>query len=644
MGPGPVGCRDRGSSRRQADTTAAGASSPDLAPARSPRPTRLRQARRPREPAETEQLRAAFAAAVSALNGAPQPPPASASKPAAPGMTPLPAQAAPPALPRPACPASFDMSQWRGKASFADQLVALRAAASRSGDAGPGFAALAEFYVANAMPNEALAAVAAWQPANPSPAARERMARAADLALLLRGETLAADSPLLADPPACQRGDLPLWRALAAAANGDPAGVARDGPAAGAALTGLPEPVRSRFALALADAAPTDAATLQALADAVRNAQAGSPPGGEPEDKAARLLIRARLARAKNSQDERKLLTEAARESRTIPGLQARLRLAELDSAKSGPAAARAGQVLMDFARTYRGNRLGESAALTLAQRKLAAGDYAGALDLADASTAGTRDRRESRGAGLALAILRILFVDPHGAKLPAPAERLALYWRFEGYATPGEKGDDVRLGALRLMLDQGLPDAARDVARGITPATARAAIPLVALAEARAAGGDPAKALAWLDCIPPSAEGRHVAATALKRLGRTEEAARQLDGLPGGADQTRRAALLFAAGDWREAAAAYAALLRAPGSIAPPDAGLRDALARALSDQIPGTTAGAQAPTAAREIAALGALPPPPVSPIDGGAKPTLAAFQGAIARARHVERLLSP
>jgi hypothetical protein len=240
---------------------------------------------------------------------------------------------------------------------------------------------------------------------------------------------------------------------------------------------------------------------------------------------------------------------------------------------QDGPDAAAAEMVLADVARVYRADALGQTAATYLAEQRLRHGDYAAALAVADASAGPVATRRtDSRGAALAARILRKLLVDapaaPAGAPAsaapapgPGPAERLALYWRYEGYATPGVPGDDIRLGAARIMLAEDLPSPALELLEVV--AASPEAMLLRATAEARA--GDPAAALVMVQAMPQGDEVRRIAADALSRMGRPGDAAQQLAGVAGIDDQIRRTALLAAATDWPAAASACDALLHDP-------------------------------------------------------------------------------
>ena len=130
----------------------------------------------------------------------------------------------------------------------------------------------------------------------------------------------------------------------------------------------------------------------------------------------------------------------------------------------------------------------------------------------------------------MAARILRVLMTGPADSRLPDPAERTALYWHYDGYATPGAKGDDIRLGAARLMLNQDLGSAALDVLRQLSAEIAATPEARVIRAQAEARAGDPAVALLLAHDLPANNDTRRVAAEALARMGRPGEAAHQLD------------------------------------------------------------------------------------------------------------------
>ena len=585
-------------------------------------------------------LRAEMLGRLALLNGAP----ASAAVPSAtPSPGPASAAAPPPALgPRaaepPVCLApSFSMEGWAGAEPFAERLAALRAAQALSEQGAAETAALAEFLTAHGLAREALATLESPLPEQPGGALRQRLERARDLARLLLRQPLGRDSPLLAEAADCAWPDLPLWRGLAAALAGEGTALAGPAPQIRAALRDVPAELRLAFAEILADAVEEDAETLRLLLGALR-------PAGEmrPAAQAARAWLLARLARLEgNRADEALHLEAAARGGRGIPALRAQARLAALALDRPGAEGQRAEQRLLDFSRTYRFDSLGEEAAIFHAGHLLERGEIARALAVADgASQASLRPSMESRGARFAAQALRRLLLEQRGAALP-PAERLSLFWRYEGYATPGGRGDDIRLGALRLMLEEGLADSALDLSKQITPASLQQpeGALLAARAEASAATGDPQRALALLRGLPPSEEARRAAGTALARLGRAAEAAAELAPLPALPDRQRRAALLFQAQGWPEAAEAYAALLRDPALDTPAraEATARLASSAALARQRHDVPAALLAPGDEPGTAALLRLTEA-AAPAPRG----LAAARDAIARSRQIEQLL--
>jgi hypothetical protein len=553
------------------------------------------------------------------------------------------AVAAPVAPPVLSCPASFSLQGWKGEGAFADRLPALRAALARSDQGAAETAALAEFYAGHQLSREALAVLEVAQGEAPAGSLKERLERARDVARLLLGRPISPASPLLAEAADCAREDLPLWRALAAAATGEGTVLAQLAPRARAALRDIPQDLRLSFVQRLADAVENDPATLRVLLGAVRAAT-----GLTPDQAAARNWQYARLARQEgNRADEQQYLEQALRGGgRSLSEISARARLAALSLGRPGAEGRRAEAQINDLLRTYRHDALGEEAAIAYATRLLEQGALGPALAVADgASQASARPGQESRGARLAATALRRLLAEAPGEGAPGqgqplpPDERLGLFWQYEGYATPGERGDDIRLAAMRLLLRQGLAEAARDLGQQITPATARGpeAVLLLAWAEALAAQGDPRRALALLGTISPAEAGRRIAAEALARLGRLEEAAAQLDGMTGMADLSRRAELLFQARAWRAAGTAYGTLLRDPAlpADARADATARLASAASLAQgraEVPAELLATEPASAA--LLRLSASAPPPGTGISG--------VKDAIARSRQIEALL--
>ncbi|MDO9713030.1 hypothetical protein [Paracraurococcus lichenis] len=597
--------------------------------------------------AQIGQMNGAAPAAPARRGASPAAPtrPAAPVRPAAaPAVAPAPAPAAAPA--RPTCGISplFPAGWQAASGSVADRLTALRAAFARSQESLAETADLAEFYLAQGLAEEAVA-LAQSRPTEglPSPD-QARLARAADAARLLLRQPVDADSLLLADRPECEREDLALWQALNAAATGDAARVAALVPRARTALREAPERLRFALAFALADTVEEDVEALRSLLAPLRNAR------GSEAEMAGRAWLQARIARLENNRDEEmRQLTRAAGAGRTLPALFARARLAGLQAEATGPEAARAEARLVDVLRTYRFEPLGEEAAVMLGGLLVGRGDYAGALEAGEsAGSATAHPGVESRGALLIARILRRLMTEEGGS--PGVGERLALWWRYEGYATPGERGDDIRMGAARLLLRQGFPGAALDALRQLGPATAAspAGMALLAQAEATAPEGDPQRALALLRDLPASPEARRSTAAALARLDRPAEAARALDGLGGIADRLARAGYLYAARAWPAAAGAYADLLRDPALDAAgrAEATPRFASAAALAgtrpaEPVPDTALAVDATSMQllRLTAASAPASAPPAGPQAG-----VAAIRTAIERARDIEALLPP
>jgi hypothetical protein len=310
---------------------------------------------------------------------------------------------------------------------------------------------------------------------------RQRLQRDADLARLLKGRPIAATSYLLSGSKDCDQTDTPLWRALAAAAGNDQETIRRDSEAAGYALQFIPDPLSSLLAFRIAEAAPDNLPVLRAMAAAVRNSDLSGPVDG-----GGRFLLQARIARAqKDTVDEANYLERVTHDI-GITGLKAKVRLAELRSSQDDKEGHQSELILADAARVFRDNAFGQSAAAALSERRLAHGDYAGALQVANDSAAGRiQQHGDSRGAVLAAQALRRLLVQKDVPDLPPPEQRILIFWRYGGYATPGEKGDDIRMGAAQLMLDRDMPEAALDVMRQVTVQSPHSAF-LRALAEAR--------------------------------------------------------------------------------------------------------------------------------------------------------------
>ena len=539
--------------------------------------------------------------------------------------------------PKPACAPVFEMSLWRGDGPFWQRLQQLRRQRATSHDSPTSIAAQSEFYLADGFGAEALGIIEEAKPTEGQPA-DQRLALDADLARLVQGRAISADSPLLNNPATCDRPDLPLWRALAAAAAHDPAGAARDTEAVIATLRSMPEPLVHRLAFRIADAVADDSKTLKAVAELLRKS-----PGELPQDKAAQLWMLARIAGAESKPvEQRDFLKQAAAYQRTIPGLRAQARLAEMASTTDGPDSAASEPVLADIARVYRDDVLGQSAAAYLAERKLRHFDYPAALQIADQSARSDRaPRMDSRGAAQVGRILRILLVDPAGHQMPPAADRVALFLRYQGYATPGQKGDDIRLGAAKLLLAQGLPGTALDVAHELSEPMASTPEALATRAIAEARSGDPNQALTLLRQVPASDETHRAASEALARLARPVEAARALDGLTAIADRLHRADLLLAGQAWADAAAAYADVLRDPA--------LTDAARRQAFDSYSMTVALAgiqpdpklSAPGQGLATRVLASLPPAQAVATDT-ARNAVTAARGAVQRAKAIESLL--
>jgi hypothetical protein len=568
----------------------------------------------------------------AAFAGSPPPPVAPVASAA---VAPTPPE--PPAGPPPLCLPPVDASDWRGAGTFTDRLVALRTQVASYQAEASDVAALAEFYLANGLGHEAMAVAVEALQADATPEERVRLSRDADIARLIKGEQLSPDSPLLATPDGCTRPDAPLWHALAAAAARDAEGAARDPQTVADSLRTLPEPLRRELAFRIVSAVTDHLEALGAMSGVVRNAKMELP-----EDEARRYLLQARVANLTGDDtDYAVFLERAARFAKTVPGVIAKARLAAIRAGENGPDAAHFEEVLADMARTYRYEGLGQKAAEQYAELQLRRHDYAAALAIADDS-AGPRGARtrESRGAGLAVRILRMLFVEPGTPALPAPAERVALFLRYGAYTTPGDKGDDIRLAAVRLMLAQHMPFPALDTLRQLSDASAATPEVMRMRAKAEAYAGDPSKALDLVKALPDDISAHRLSAEALRRLNKPEQAAHALDDAAGIPDRMLRASLFFEGNDWKDAAGAYAVLLRDPALPAE----LHDDLAKryAVSVAMTGDAANATPAKLPEEPARLLAAVPGPSPVATGNAAPTLAAVRAALDRARRVETLL--
>ncbi len=605
---------------------------PTAAPTPASGPKTVAQTPTAKPPSELDTLRTGLTEKLAQLK-APEPPPPVAPPPMlipeSPTASREPAQAA--AALRQTCPPEFTMEGWKGDGQFPQRLQSLRALAAQSQEAPSAMAALAEFYLGNGLGGEALEIAREVKLDGVSAEDRRRLQRDADLARLLKGEPVGPTSVLLSAPTDCDRTDAPLWRVLSAATSGDLEEIRRDGEAAGYALQYIPEPLSNLFAFRIAEAAPEDLPVLRAMAAAVRNSDIGGPA-----DAAGRYLLQSRMARARKDPIEEANFLERAAHDISVTGLKAKVRLAELRSTQDDGDGRNSESTLADAARVYRDTTFGKSAAAALSELRLRHADYTGALQVASDSAPGHGvQQADSHGATLAARVLRQLLVEKNAPGLPSPEQRLLIYWRYSGYATPGEKGDDIRVGAAQLMLDQGMPEAALDVMHQVTAQLPRATL-LRATAEARA--GDPELALALLKSVSPDDNPQSVVAEALVRLGKPTEAAHQLDGIKDLTGRARRAALLYEAKAWPDAVDAYADVLRDPAL----DKGARDevadryALALALSGKQPAEGLGAFTGLAEHVLGALREKAASPQSPVP--------AIRESLRRAGEIEALMPP
>ena len=551
----------------------------------------------------------------------------------------------PPVVPtgpvRPPCDI-LPLTEWQGSGSFVDADAKRRATLAHAPEDLDALASLAEFYAAHAMPNEALMLLEGWTDDGTDSAARARLLRVRDIARLIHGQSIEAASPLLAPAGDCAPPEMGVWQALQAAALRDTPAVNAAARRARAALTSMPEPMRTVIALSIADHANDEPETLKAMVAALRNSK-----GGTPEDVGGRYLLQARVANVDHAgNDEMAFLEKAIQEGGGVPRLFASARLAGLQIRRAGEAGAHAEKLLQDLARTYRYESLGQEAALILGRQKLANGDFGAALELADQVSHADSSGGNGAAASFAAQALRMMLVDPKGLPLPAPADRVALFWHFEGYAPPGESGDDIRIAASKLLLDQGFADSALDVAHDLSNTTLATPDGLMtrARAEARADTGDAAAAIAMVQPQPDGADRSHVIADALARTGKPRDAAQAVAKLDDADDRTRHAALLYRAGAWGDAAGAYAQLLRTDGldKDARADATRRYSLAVSLSQTLPGNAPSSDLlkpdPLSQKLLAVAVPPAPPPAN------APPVASVRTALDRAKKIETLLNP
>ncbi len=625
-----------------AASTPSSAAAPAAPAASTPVPPAAAAKPASRNTAEMDALRDSLAAKIAQLNApvpTPVPPAAAPAAPAPVATQPAAAAPAPVAAPRvrPTCSIDPAMAGWKGTGPFGGRVTALRADAAKAHEAAPSMATLAEFYLGNGLAAEALAVAEQASTDGATPDEIARLGRVADMARLLRGIQVQPSSALFAPRADCDRTDIPLWRTVSAAVAGDTAQVVRNAIPARDVLVQLPPPLQQLFAFRLSEAAPDDLETQRAMAAAVRNTELGGP-----EETAGRFLLHARIARARGDTiEETSFLERAARSAAIVPALLARVRLAEIRSTQDDREGEVSEAILGDAGRVYRDSAFGQSAAAALAERRLRLGDYAGALAIADTSTDGRAVRvTDSLGARLAARVLRMMLVDGTAPNLPSAEERLMLFWHYGAYATPGERGDDIRVAAARMMLAEGLPEAALDVTRQLSDAVLRSPQGALLRARTEARAGDPAQALVMLNRLPAEDDTRRIAADALVRMNRPVDAARELDGIGAPADQIRRAGLLYEGKAWDEAAGAYAAVLRNPAisKEARADAADRYALALALSGAPPAEDLRSLGGLAGR---VLGALPNQATAP---DASAPVNALRGAVERAGAIEALLPP
>jgi hypothetical protein len=247
-----------------------------------------------------------------------------------------------------------------------------------------------------------------------------------------------------------------------------------------------------------------------------------------------------------------------------------------------------------------------------------------GALEEVALGAAGRANGRAA--ARLATDLIRRSYVD---GSATLSTDRLAAFWRYEGFVPPGPEGTDIRLAFAQALIAYGLPGTASSVlepiARNANEPLANQAIDL--LVEAHIAARQPSKALDVLRTAArdtSTAEPRRnlLAARALAALGRFAEAAGVLHEIAGHEARRLQADYLWKAGLWKKSVTAYREQVREPhqdqGDVSK-QAVTRLAVAAYMADQ-PTVFDGLPAEGADREhimsaFAPLPALAPTPRS-----------------------------
>jgi hypothetical protein len=477
-------------------------------------------------------------------------------------------QAGPPALAS-SCPDGFalDMATLGGEGSFVAERAERQDALSRALAADHGVSgaqlALAGFYIARLMPQEALGVLDGVEAKGATEAARAWL-EAAALVLADRASELAAGA--LQDS-SCQGADARLWRAVVIAAQGAPSEGILESDAIAPRLAGYPPELRIELGLRLAQAA-VEAQTPEAVAQLLDLVEEAAPAD---EARARLLFLRGRLAA---SRGDFAGADASWREAAALPGeggVRATLALAAAGLERGDLDEAAALAELERLAYDWRGHPLqlriaGLSAALH--ERR---GDLPEALGVLEGVALGEAGRPVGRAAaGLATDLMRRAYAD---ASADVTLDQMTAFWRYEGFVPSGAEGAGVRLAFARALIAQGLPGPAIGLLEPLArdPAVALAGDAIDLLAEGYLRAKEPAQALDLLRAAaaqaPEPRPGRNrLAARALAALGRFAEAAGVLHGDAGEDTVELQADYLWKAGLWTEAAQAYRRLLPEEG------------------------------------------------------------------------------
>jgi hypothetical protein len=463
------------------------------------------------------------------------------------------------------CPqnAVLDAPARIGAGPFATELARRQDALSTALSSGEGAAeaqlALAAFYLARLMPDEALASLAGLEPSvldQPDAV----WLKAAALLLADRADEI---GPADWRRSTCGGRDIALWRAAIVAGLGEPAlellapeGIVRR-------LTAYPLPLRIELGLRLAQAgldarAAKDAERFLAIVEAA----------GPGEQALARVLfLKGRLAALRGDFAGAHTHWQQAVRLPGEYGVRAKLALlrALLDAGKQ--VAADEWPLLERFAFDWRGHDLQLEIARLSARLYEREGQPLLALRMLEGVALSAPGRSQGLAAArLATNLLRRLYSEAPTASGPA---QLGAFWRYEGFVPPGPDGADIRLAFARALVGHDLPEAAvailKDLSTGAPTAIAAEATTL--LAEAHLLLGQAELALALLGSeagrLPEPQPARDVvAARALAQLGRFAEAAGVLHERTTAEAMMLKADYLWNAALWSEAMPAHLQLL----------------------------------------------------------------------------------